>query len=642
MIYNDKCRGNKLKDFDIIKKIKNNTNLKIFISNFNFKLFEEVIMIDKDIFQNKEKIEIIITSYNSKEVLGFFNTINTLNKEELKNELIKLYFYDAKEINSETKIIIKELLDNKILDIKIGRTNNKETLLDNIIICENKFIIEGYFNIENKIINPNGNYYYSENNNFISKNLSLFNSNFADSYPFTNNKFDTKSLEKFCIYEILEDLFKENESKIKLRDYQLEAINLLNDNQFNGILQLATGTGKTITALMAVKEYIDLNFNYKIITIIVPYKHLISQWRKEIYNIYRGDDKLAKYNYKIIECFSESTDDDWEDKIKYNIDKEVVDEKYIFLLFVDKSYYEYIKKNRQILSSKKSILIYDEAHNITKNNFNSLKDVFESKVAGSATINSEDNEKNNMINKFFEGMNYEYSLTKAIENNFLVPYEYNFEIIDLNTDEIKQYKKIIEQIKELKNVNANGDKYFALKKEEEELFSKATKKIVKFKEQINQLEDISKTLVYCNPGKINNIKYIEYIKNEIKDVKLNCQISKITADENVEERNKIIQKFSIGEIDIITAIRCLDEGYDIPAIEKAFLLHSSDSNKEYVQRRGRILRKNKNKEKAYIYDYIIRVDNEIPDREKNRFEEYRSCALNKEDCLRKWKEIIGE
>ncbi len=143
------------------------------------------------------------------------------------------------------------------------------------------------------------------------------------------------------------------------------------------------------------------------------------------------------------------------------------------------------------------------------------------------------------------------------------------------------------------------------------------------------MEDKNLTIVYCNQGKIRDSNYIDYITSAIKG--LGYRAGKINANVSMKIRKKLIKEFSSRETSVLTAIKCLDEGVNIPATRNAFLLYSGGKNKEYIQRRGRVLRKSKGKEKAFIYDYIVRVDGEFPNREIKRFNEYNSLATNKEE-----------
>jgi superfamily II DNA or RNA helicase len=85
---------------------------------------------------------------------------------------------------------------------------------------------------------------------------------------------------------------------------------------------------------------------------------------------------------------------------------------------------------------------------------------------------------------------------------------------------------------------------------------------------------------------------------------MHWKISRITADESVTERSRVLRGFDDGFVDAIAAIRVLDEGFDIPSCRTAFILASSNSYRQYIQRRGRVLRHAPGKETAVIYDFV--------------------------------------
>ena len=136
------------------------------------------------------------------------------------------------------------------------------------------------------------------------------------------------------------------------------------------------------------------------------------------------------------------------------------------------------------------------------------------------------------------------------------------------------------------------------------------------------------------------------------------KVAKFTAEETMDERKDIINKFSNGiDLQAIVAIKCLDEGVNIPAIRNAFILASTSNPREFIQRRGRVLRKYKGKDFAYIYDFITlpRKENEIYSASDNelkndltlikkeliRAKEFASLAENKYRSMKKIDEILN-
>lgn len=123
-------------------------------------------------------------------------------------------------------------------------------------------------------------------------------------------------------------------------------------------------------------------------------------------------------------------------------------------------------------------------------------------------------------------------------------------------------------------------------------------------------------LVYCGATTMHDVDYKEGQAHaeDIRQIDLvadmlgnefGMRISKFTSEEDASERERIKADFDEGEhLQAVVAIRCLDEGVNIPSIKTAFIMASSTNPKEYVQRRGRVLRLFKGKNYAVIYDFI--------------------------------------
>lgn len=95
-------------------------------------------------------------------------------------------------------------------------------------------------------------------------------------------------------------------------------------------------------------------------------------------------------------------------------------------------------------------------------------------------------------------------------------------------------------------------------------------------------------------------KVVDILGNQLK-----MRVSMFTSNEDPQERERIKDSFAEGKmLQALVAIKCLDEGVNIPGIRTAFILASSTNPKEYVQRRGRVLRKADGKDYAVIYDFI--------------------------------------
>jgi superfamily II DNA or RNA helicase len=153
------------------------------------------------------------------------------------------------------------------------------------------------------------------------------------------------------------------------------------------------------------------------------------------------------------------------------------------------------------------------------------------------------------------------------------------------------------------------------------------------KERLNT----SHTLFYCGDGSVESQRQLQIV-TKILGTELGYRVSPYTAETPLEVREKLRQQFETGELQGLVAIRCLDEGIDIPAIENALILASSRNPRQFIQRRGLILRPYPGKERATLFDTIVlppELDRETWEVERNllrkelrRFVEFADLADN--------------
>ena len=141
-------------------------------------------------------------------------------------------------------------------------------------------------------------------------------------------------------------------------------------------------------------------------------------------------------------------------------------------------------------------------------------------------------------------------------------------------------------------------------------------------------------LIYCGASKVNDMRQIDVV-TRILGNEFNMRVKKFTCEEDAQEREIIKANFAEGKhLQALAAIRCLDEGIDIPSVRTAFILSSSSNYREYVQRRGRLLRKFPGKNAAIIFDFVtLPISlNEIDQYNDNVIENVKS--LVKKEILR--------
>lgn len=394
---------------------------------------------------------------------------------------------------------------------------------------------------------------------------------------------------------------------LNLYDYQQEAIKNWQANDYCGIFDMATGTGKTLTALGAVAELCK-NVKRLAVIIVCPYQHLVEQWVEDIrafganpiigysgssYTNYKRElkNRIFNFNYKITDFFCFITTN---------------------ASFMSKAINEEIRKLNQ-----DTILVVDEAHNFgAKNLQNTLQQDFTYRLALSATLERQgDEDGTTVLKKFFGNKCIEYGLERAIAEKKLTPYYYYPVIVYLTDAELDKYQlytsKIIQNIvrRKDKTIVTNLAKEFMLKRAR--LVAGASEKIEKLREMANDFKNEKNMLIYCGATNVQgndkssdeDIRQIDYISRML-NFDFGMHTAQFTSREDSNERKRRLEEFQDGEIQALIAIKCLDEGVNVPAIKTAYILASTTNPKEYIQRRGRVLRLYPGKEAAYIYDFI--------------------------------------
>lgn len=402
---------------------------------------------------------------------------------------------------------------------------------------------------------------------------------------------------------------------IKFHEYQEQAIAAWVGENYRGIYDMATGTGKTYTGLGSVAKISEDLSDELAVIIVCPYQHLVEQWVEDI----------VRFNIKPIIGYSSSAQKDWKKRLSNAVrDQKIRKDKSFFCFVTTNATFasEYVQE--QITKIRMPILlVVDEAHNFGAPTYaRCLDDRFTYRLALSATLERHhDEEGTALLYDFFGKKCIEYPLSRAIEEDKLTRYKYYPVLIYLNDDELSSYEQISYEmsrclIKDRKGnwkLNKRGE-ILALKRSR--IVAGASEKLVALREQIRPYVHDNNILVYCGATNVldekadrsstdeGDVRQIEAVTNILGN-ELGMAVSKFTADEDMETRALIIDQFQkTGKLQAIVAIKCLDEGVNIPGIRTAFILASTTNPKEYIQRRGRVLRKAPGKAFAEIYDFV--------------------------------------
>lgn len=445
------------------------------------------------------------------------------------------------------------------------------------------------------------------------------------------------------------NLIKNIKNRINLYPHQIKAIEAINIHEGRGIISMATGSGKTITAISYIKKSIE---SASLCTVIaVPYSHLARQWIDE--NIIKVFPRGV-----VVEVYGDSKK--WKKKLRLYLHAFVnkkISELFIVGIYGSLASDDYIAIISDSGIDSESILyIADEVHNAgAKKTQKGLLDLYSRRIGLSATPERYfDEEGTKVILDYFNGIIFEYEISDAIRDNFLTPYNYYPVKVELTFDEYEEYCKLSERILKSMAINYNNDIIDSSNIEKlllarSRIIKKAVKKIEITKEIINQLINkheysLNKTLIYCDD--LIQVDLIQKVLNE-----LNIINHKFTDRENNKERKEILNNFSNDNYQALVSIRCLDEGVDIPDASIAIIVASTTNPREYIQRRGRVLRKSSGKTEANIFDLFVvpptnsfsnynKVEKMILEKEFTRIKDFVNSSKNPSSSYNSLMEIM--
>lgn len=396
----------------------------------------------------------------------------------------------------------------------------------------------------------------------------------------------------------------------KLRDYQEKAILEWSKQNYRGIFDMATGTGKTYTGLGAVVNLYNYCKSDLAVIICCPFIHLVEQWVED----------LIKFNIQPIIGYGSSTQKNWKTRLERAIEchnRKIENKKFFCFITTNATFSsDYVQRQISKLDNK-SLIMVDEAHYFGSQYIRKiLPENFDYRLALSATIDRHgDSEGTAFLFEYFGDKCIEYTLDMAIEAGMLTPYKYYPILVYLTPEELDNYKILSKGIAKFmagsdhKHI-PEAAKQYLLKRAK--LIAGAENKLLALQEKIKDYKNDNHILVYCGATTIDNPNSDE--KDSIRQIQavckmlgneLNMKVAQFTSQEDMKERTNIKKMFARGDmLQVLVAIKCLDEGFNIPEIETAFILASTTNPKEYIQRRGRVLRLSEGKEYAEIYDFI--------------------------------------
>ena len=379
-----------------------------------------------------------------------------------------------------------------------------------------------------------------------------------------------------------------------------------------GIVAIATGGGKTKTALIAASEMQDTEGGHVCVVILAPTRPLVRQWTDEVRGFGIEPVVLSGMNAGLRTQELERV------SVAFTSHEPRTE---VFLL-TNALFTRRDSAERRWLQglpdSVTRILIADEVHNLGARSFTTnLPDFFRQRIGLSATpVRQYDPDGTDQLFDFFGGPpQFEFSLGEAIKAGCLVPYEYYIHPVEFQPDEMERYQDLTERlIKAGFQIDDDGrtvgltDRVASLLRDRRALVEQADAKISSLARELERIgtNKVARTLIYASAkatvdGKTRQIMEVNRVLE-----RLNVISHQYTSEETSSKQSRsILDRFGAGDYQVLTAMKVLDEGIDIPQTDTAFLLASSTVEREGVQRRGRILRQAPGKDVARLHDFIV-------------------------------------
>lgn len=421
---------------------------------------------------------------------------------------------------------------------------------------------------------------------------------------------------------------KEKIDLLGLFFYQKDAVKKWKNNGCRLLFQMATGTGKTRTALGCMAERMAVSEKLIVIT-ACPQGTLSLQWKKEI-----EDSPLVFEADAVIDGTNRKWKNDLQEMI-LRVDIGFYNHAIIYTTHATSAKKEFVDMIHKSSDSIRYLFIGDEAHGLgAAAARKALLERYDYRVGLSATPGRWFDESGTQIlEKYFGGEMFEFSINDALTTinpvtgkTFLVPYTYWLEFVDLTEDELAEYKKISRDVHKMGNYSREPDEY--AKRLERLLFKRADivknaeNKYEKLKQILHSMDCVQDLIIFVSPEQIHRVQQIMY---EMRIPSHSFTMDTGTAIESkydgLTERQHVIECFKTGYYRALIAMKCLDEGIDIPSAQNAILMASSTNPREYIQRIGRIIRQAPGKTEAKIWDVTIRpCHKNLSDPELQEFE----------------------
>lgn len=396
----------------------------------------------------------------------------------------------------------------------------------------------------------------------------------------------------------------------ELRPYQANAIREWLKAKGRGIFAMATGAGKTLTALTLASKVAEKN-QPLVVIVVCPFINLCRQWLRE----------MATFGLNPVDCFEGR--DKWQAKLEEGYQGLAVGLSQVHAIVTTNATFQSegfqgLIRARVDSGGAHHLLIADEVHNLGAERIReSLPAAISMRLGLSATPERHhDPIGTSAVLDYFGGVVYEYPLSQAIADGRLCRYRYHPVQVDLTDEEADAYEEITLK---LARFFPAGDVDEDVQKGVMRLLIKRARLLAGAFNKLEALDRVVASLpepphqaiFYCGDGRTTDaitadeVRQIQAVARLLGE-KHGLRVRNFTYRESPQEREEILRDLSSGFLDGVVAIRCLDEGIDLPDLRMGFLLASSTNPRQFIQRRGRLLRNSPGKDRAIIHDFIIR------------------------------------
>ncbi|MEZ4448300.1 MAG: DEAD/DEAH box helicase family protein [Nannocystaceae bacterium] len=381
--------------------------------------------------------------------------------------------------------------------------------------------------------------------------------------------------------------------------HQGEAVRAWCSGGFRGILEMATGSGKTVTSMIAAHALHE-QVGSLLIVIAAPYVPLLAQWC----------DEVTQFGLRPVNL-SDAGGSEARSRALLQVSRRlrlgVSTAEAVVVSHDALCTPEFIEAVTRVQCPR--LLIADEAHNLGRATFVGLSpQCFDHRLALSATPDRQyDPDGTQALYSYFGPVAFSYTLEQAI-GKCLVEYDYHIYPVQLSNEEMDRWRRLSSRIRQnaWRADDGTPDSYLTkLYNERRLLLETASEKLGTLEGLLDKhgIRGLRHALIYASD---KGPAQLERVNSALND--RGILFHQLTATETADraQTRRILEAFAKGDLQVLTAKRVLDEGVNIPQVCEAYILASTTVGRQWIQRRGRLLRtcREIGKTHGVIHDFI--------------------------------------